>query len=117
MKSTTLILALIALGSSAWAQDNAPAVDQAPPPKPPRVPILFAALDVDEDGEISTAEIAAAAAALIEIDANGDGKITLEEVLPPKKELNPFGPKPPRRPAPVIRLSTSIKTESSLLKS
>ena len=102
MKSTTLILALIALGSTAWAQDNVPAGNQAPPPKPPRVPLLFAALDVDEDGEISAAEIAAAAEALIEVDANGDGKITLEEVLPPKKEHNPFAPKPMRRPPPVI---------------
>lgn len=102
MKSTTLILALIALGSSAWAQDNAPAADQAPAPKPPRLPVLFAALDVDEDGEISAAEIATAAEALIEVDANGDGKITLDEALPPKKELNPFAPKPMRRPPPVI---------------
>ena len=103
MKSTTLILALIALGSTAWAQDNAPAGDQAPLPKPPRVPILFAALDVDEDGEISAAEIAAAAETLIEVDVNGDGKITLDELLPPKKEHNPFAPKPLRRPTPVIR--------------
>ena len=103
MKSTTLILAFVALGSSAWAQDKAPAGDQAPPPKPPRVPILFAALDVDEDGEISAAEIAAAAETLIEVDVNGDGKITLDELLPPKKEHNPFAPKPLRRPAPVIR--------------
>jgi Ca2+-binding EF-hand superfamily protein len=102
MKSTTLILALIALGSNAWAQDNAPDANQAPAPKPPRVPLLFTALDADEDGEISAAEIAAAAEALIEIDANGDGKITPEEVLPPKKELNPFAPKPMRRPPPVV---------------
>lgn len=83
MKSTTLILALITLGSNAWAQDNAPAGDQAHPPV--RLPILFATLDADEDGEISAAEMAAAAEALIEIDANGDGKITPEEALPPKK--------------------------------
>ena len=100
MKSTTLILALITLGSNAWAQDNAPAGDQAPPPV--RLPILFATLDADEDGEISAAEMAAAAEALIEIDANGDGKITPEEALPPKKELNPFAPKPMRRPPPVV---------------
>jgi hypothetical protein len=102
MKRTTLILTFITLGSASWAQENAPAGDPAPAPQPPSVPILFAALDADENGEISTAEIAAAAEALIEIDANGDGKITIDEVLPPKKEHNPYAPKPPRRPPPFI---------------
>ena len=47
----------------------------------PRLPIILA-LDADSNGEISAAEIANAAAALKKIDANGDGKLTLEEMMP-----------------------------------
>jgi len=47
----------------------------------PRLPIILA-LDADQNGEISAAEIANAAAALKKIDANGDGKLTLEEMMP-----------------------------------
>lgn len=43
---------------------------------------LMAALDADEDGEISGAEIEQAAAKLKTLDKNGDGKLTADELRP-----------------------------------
>jgi Ca2+-binding EF-hand superfamily protein len=45
-----------------------------------RLDPILAALDTNSDGEISAAEIAAAPAALKKLDANGDGKLTEDEV-------------------------------------
>jgi hypothetical protein len=47
-------------------------------------------LDVDKDGTISASEIAGASAAILTLDANGDGKITKEDAPVP----------PADRPAP-----------------
>lgn len=60
-------------------------------PRPPRPP-LEVALDADDDGEISAAEIAGAVKALQQLDENGDGKLTGEEFRPP------FPPPPPPPP-------------------
>ena len=48
-----------------------------PPPNP-----LATALDTDNDGELSAAEIANAVAALKSLDKDGDGKISREEMRP-----------------------------------
>ncbi len=48
---------------------------------PPLIP-LMKALDTDEDGEISTAEIENAAVSLKTLDKNEDGKLTHEELRP-----------------------------------
>ncbi len=48
---------------------------------PPHIPLLEA-LDADEDGEISAAEIESAAASLKSLDKNEDGKLTREEIRP-----------------------------------
>jgi Ca2+-binding EF-hand superfamily protein len=45
-------------------------------------PPVFAALDANQDGELSAEEIKNAAAALQKLDANKDGKISLDEVRP-----------------------------------
>jgi hypothetical protein len=50
-----------------------------PPPDP-----LMQALDVNHDGVIDTDEIANAPAALKMLDANGDGKLTRDELRPPR---------------------------------
>jgi Ca2+-binding EF-hand superfamily protein len=50
------------------------------------------ALDADQDGVISAAEIEAAAEALLTLDANGDGTLTPEEFAPPRGEGPPHGP-------------------------
>jgi Ca2+-binding EF-hand superfamily protein len=43
---------------------------------------LVSALDVDRDGTISSAEIKAAPTAISKLDANGDGRVTAEEMRP-----------------------------------
>jgi Ca2+-binding EF-hand superfamily protein len=47
-----------------------------------RMDPIFAALDTNHDGTISTDEIDAAPAALKTLDRNGDGKLTEDEVRP-----------------------------------
>jgi hypothetical protein len=96
---TKAALALLALGTSAAiiiAQDNgAPAQDgppggNGPAPgtpgfrrhRPP--PPLVAALDANHDGVIDADEIANAPAALKTLDKNGDGKLTMDELMPPR---------------------------------
>lgn len=59
-----------------------------PRPKPP----LIAALDANGDGEIDAAEIANASAALQALDKNNDGKLTPDEVRPPRPEGGMGGP-------------------------
>lgn len=57
------------------------------PPAPP----IFAALDANHDGVIDAAEIANANAALMTLDKNGDGKLTLLELMGPRRR-GPHGP-------------------------
>jgi hypothetical protein len=57
-----------------------------PPPDP-----LMLALDVNHDGVIDANEIANAPAALKTLDKNGDGKLTRDELRPPRP-LNAGGP-------------------------
>ena len=55
-----------------------------PPPPPPIITVL----DANEDGVIDAAEIAKASESLKKLDKNGDGKLTREEIMPPR----PGGP-------------------------
>ena len=59
----------------------------------PPVPPLIKALDTDQDGTLSAAEIAAAPASLATLDKNGDGELTPDE----------FAPRAPRRKGPQQR--------------
>jgi hypothetical protein len=54
---------------------------------------LVLALDADHDGVISAEEIANASAALKTLDKNNDGKLTEDEIRPPR----PGGPDGPPR--------------------
>jgi len=67
------------------------------PPSP-----LMEALDANHDGVIDANEIANASAALKALDKNGDGKLTLDELRPPRPQGgNRQGPPPgPNGPAP-----------------
>jgi Ca2+-binding EF-hand superfamily protein len=88
-------------GMMAMAQQfggQPPRPDGAPPRRPdaPGAPPgggLFAILDTDRNGELSTIEIAGAGAALLTLDRNGDGKLTPDEVFGPGA-----GGPPPGRP-------------------
>lgn len=112
MKTRTKVLSgLLALGVSGWmltAQDSGNTTpndhgtppNEGPGPEGPRFrrlppPPLFAALDANHDGVIDETEIANASAALRTLDKNGDGKLTKDELMPPR--LRPgegFGPPP-----------------------
>src|SRR5262245_32697675 len=63
-----------------------------PPGGPPPGAGLFAILDTDRDGQLSTAEIVGAGTALLKLDRNGDGKLT------PDEAFGPGGPGPGRPP-------------------
>ena len=116
-------LTLLALGASVWvisAQDTGSPPQQGdrpprharpdgPPPgqhgpgfdgqRPPPPPII-AALDANHDGVIDETELANASAALKTLDKNGDGKLTIDELRPPRPEGDQGpphrrGPRPP----------------------
>jgi hypothetical protein len=108
MKRKNIIIATLALGLAAttlMAQD-----DQRPrrggpgPDDQPREgarfhhrmvpPPLVVTLDANHDGTLSADEIANASAALKNLDKNGDGQLTREELLPPPPER----PERPGRP-------------------
>lgn len=128
---TKLMMALLALGFSAWmiTAQNTGANDpngQEQQPLPPGAgpgghpgpgpggvggpggpgrhrppPPIIAALDANHDGVIDEAEIANASAALRTLDKNGDGKLTMDELMPPPpprgegRPPGPGGPPPP----------------------
>lgn len=106
MKTATVVMAL-ALAVPAL---NLRAQDAGAPPPPPHeggqiggghqggpgggqggerprfTPPLVAALDANSDGVIDAQEIANASAALKKLDKNGDGKITRDEMMPPRPQ-------------------------------
>jgi hypothetical protein len=114
-KTSRLVIALLALGASAWivtAQDNGaqqPPDGNGPPPggpgghRPP--PPVITALDLNADGEIDAGEIAQAAESLKKLDKNADRKLTQDELRPPPPpdgfggpgEGGPRGPRPGAR--------------------
>jgi hypothetical protein len=86
-----------ALALTAGAALAQPPEGKGPPPgkdgaKGPKqgerrpAPPLVAALDTDKDGTISAAEIDNAPESLKTLDKNHDGKITMEELRPPRPE-------------------------------
>lgn len=91
---------------------NAPADAPDDRPRPP-LPLVIAALDANHDGVIDASEIANASAALLKLDQNGDGKLTMLELMgpPPRRghrrspngpgeEANPPGPNGEPPPPP-----------------
>jgi len=113
MKAITLLALVAGLsGVSIIAQDTPPPGRQQPPPgRAPggaeggfmrmRIP-LMAALDTNNDGTIDATEIEQSSKSLKTLDKNSDGKLTPEELRPPR----PPGGQPgapgerPARPAP-----------------
>lgn len=64
------------------------------------VPPIIAALDANDDGEISNDEITNASAALKKLDRNGDGKITMDELRPTPPQVDQGGGRRPVAPPP-----------------
>lgn len=58
----------------------------------PPVPPLIAALDSNGDGVIDEVEINQASASLRKLDKNGDGKLTADEIRPPRPPGGQRGP-------------------------
>jgi hypothetical protein len=50
---------------------------------------IIAVLDANHDGVIDEKEIENASAALKKLDKNGDGKLTMDEIRPPRPEGGP----------------------------
>ena len=75
-----MLLALLG-GEAVFAQQRQgpPGGPGGTPPKPP----MESALDVNGDSVISAEEIANAPAALGQLDKNGDGQLTTDELRPP----------------------------------
>ncbi len=65
-----------------------PGGDRQRRPMPP----IIGALDANGDGVIDEQEIANASAALRKLDKNGDGKLTMEEMMPPRSSGFAGGP-------------------------
>src|SRR4029079_117926 len=61
--------------------DGGPRRPDGAPGAPPLGGGLFAALDTDRNGELSTAEMLAAGTTLLRLDRNSDGKLTPDEVF------------------------------------
>ena len=74
--------------------------------RPP--PPVIGALDENHDGVIDANEIANASRALLRLDRNGDGKLTPDELHPPRPDgvgpegpgMDRPGPRGPGRPGP-----------------
>lgn len=106
MKTTNIHLTLALLAVAiATAQEPENHKGHRPPPVPP----ILAIFDEDRDGVLSAKEIESAAGALGKLDHDGDGKITRDEMRPPKPEDDdaehaeaPKGPPPGMRPPPPI---------------
>ena len=81
-------------GAPGRRPDGAPRPEGAMPGGPPPGAGLFALLDTDRDGQLSTSEIVAAGTTLLKLDRNGDGKLTPDEAF-----NGPGGP-PPWLPRP-----------------
>jgi hypothetical protein len=114
LHSKILIATLALAGSAAYllAQDagggppryrgpGGPDREGHRPPPPP----IIAALDANHDGVIDETEIANASTALKTLDKNGDGKLTMDELRPPRPAgRGPRGPdgegRPPHGPPP-----------------
>ncbi len=123
---TKLLIAALALGASTWitaAQDDDVVSSEGDRPprhegvapggpggfhgqRPPGSPVL-AALDANHDGVIDKDEIANASAALAKLDKDGNGKLTINEIHPPRPGCagdpssgrTPGGPPPDDAPA------------------
>lgn len=102
LKLATSLLCLGALAVYAQTEDGKTRPEGKPdrgpgggghPPGGRMPPPIIKALDANGDMEISAEEIANASKALLTLDKNGDGKLTPDEIFPPRPD---GGGRPPR---------------------
>lgn len=118
--SSKLLVAALALASSAWiataqTSDDPPADQQPPPPGEggphggpgqgrPRFapPAFIGALDANHDGVVDADELANASAALKKLDKDGDGQLSIQELMapPPRPDGTNGAPDGKRGPRP-----------------
>ena len=107
-KTMTLAATLLALAASATlagAQDNGDPAPGGPPngdgngfrPQRPPLPAVVRALDANHDGIVDSNEIANASTALKTLDKNGDGKLTMPELMGPRPQMRGEGMRGQRR--------------------
>jgi len=118
LKIPMFLVMLAAASSYASARPPSKKADaQAPPPPPP----WFGMIDKDRDGVLSAVEIQAASEAILKLDADHNGEVTVEEThMPPPKE----GDKPeppdsknhamPPRPVPPMVKALDTNGDGSL---
>jgi len=78
------VLAALLITLPAIAQDRGPGGQRDPAQMMRLLPVMRA-LDTDEDSALSSEEIDGAAAALLTLDADGDGNLTRDEIAPPRE--------------------------------
>jgi Ca2+-binding EF-hand superfamily protein len=117
MKTTTMPLMLVLMTCAITTAQEPPSNKRPPPPVPP----LLALFDTDRDGALSTEEIQSAAVALGKLDQNADGKITAEEMRPPRPEGKNSaagdaaqGPPPPHMPPPPVIVALDTDKNGSV---
>ena len=103
MNTTTITFAAALLAAIACqAQEERQGPPEGGHPPHPPMP-LIQTLDSDRDHKISAAEIAASGEALKALDENGDGELTLDELLPEPPEGAPPPPHGPAGSPPPLR--------------
>ena len=96
MKNKKILLALVALSAAITINTQAQAQGRGQgrgpergPGGPQGWPPVFAALDINQDGELSASEIKNAAAVLKKLDSDGDGNLTIDEIRPRRGKGGP----------------------------
>ncbi len=80
------------MGPRPHPDDANPPTDAADDHPHPPLPLVIAALDANHDGVIDASEIANASAVLLKLDKNGDGKLTMLELMGPRPRRGGRGP-------------------------